>query len=468
MTDHHVATLTGREEVLTDAALRDLRSNFAGEVVGHTDAAYEKARRIWNGLVDRKPALVAYCARTEDVVAVVRFARKLDALTSVRSGGHNIWGTSVCEGGIVIDLSRLKSIRVDADARIVTVGPGARFKELDKETQEHALATPGGQHSEVGVGGFTLGGGIGWLVRKHGLGCDNLKRAQVVTADGSLLTASATEHEDLFWALRGGGGSFGIVTSFELALHPVGPTVVAGMVMHPYVRAREVLRFFRDFSEACPEDLHVIAVLMTSPVGQKAIALAVCHEGASKEGESVLRELRAFGAPVMDQVQPIPYAALQGMMDGLAPAGRCYFNRSRFMRAADDAIIDELVTQFGRAPSPQCTLFLHRMGGAMSRVDNAATAFAHRDAAYCFVAEASWVAPEDRAAHENWARAAEQAVGPYATGAYLNDRGREEDDGMEPLRACFGRNYERLALVKRKYDPDNVFRHNQNVRPAER
>jgi FAD/FMN-containing dehydrogenase len=466
MTDLDIARKDGGKRTISKATFDDLASKVKGDLLRPGDDGYERRRRVWNGLVDRRPALIVGCTSTDDVVAAVKFAKSNDLLVSVRSGGHNIFGTAICEGGVVLDLSRMSSVRVDPGARTVVVGPGARWKEVDAATQLHGLAAPGGQHSEVGVGGFTLGGGLGWLVCKHGLAADNLRRAEIVTADGDVLNVSATENEDLFWAIRGGGGNFGVVTSLELQLHKVGPTVVAGMLLHPLERAGEVLRFFRDFVKTSPDDVHTIAVLMTAPTGQKAVALALCHEGETKEGAEAVRALRAFGPPVMDQVQPMPYVALQSMMDALAPAGLSYFNRSRFTKGLDDATLDRIVEAFGRAPSPFCTLFLHRLGGALNTVAPHATAFPHRTSEFCFVAEARWGEAAHGEAHKQWVLAAIDTVAGLATGAYLNDLGREIDEGEAGLRAAFGSNYERLALIKAKYDPDNFFRHNQNIKPA--
>jgi FAD/FMN-containing dehydrogenase len=446
-----------------------LSSQLGGGLVLPDDARYEAARRVWNGVVDRRPALIAYCEATEDVMLAVRFARAHRLLVSVRSGGHNIRGTAICDAGMVIDLSAMNAIHVEPAARRVFSGPGVRWGQLDSATQAHGLATPGGQHSEVGIAGYTLGGGIGWLTGKYGLAVDNLKSAEVVTADGQKLLASATENADLFWALRGGGGNFGIVTRFELALHPVGPVVTAGMLLHPFERAREVLCFLRDSARGWSDDLHVIAVLMTVPGGPKAIALAGLYIGDAPDGGDELKALRAFGPPLQDQLQPMPYTAFQSMMDGLAPAGRRYLDRSRFMDDLDDAAVDAILAAFARAPSPTCTVFVHPLGEVIARAPEDATAFGHRHARYCLVSSSSWDAANGAPAHEQWTEDFLQATAAFTTGAaYVNDLGRPEEEGEESIRLAFGVHHERLAALKQKYDPDNFFKHNQNIQPAPR
>jgi FAD/FMN-containing dehydrogenase len=459
----------GAAATLAGAAASDFAGRISGGVLREGQAGYEEARHVWNGRIDRKPALIARCLHSEDVALAVRFARTHNILVSVRGGGHNVGGTAVCERGLMIDLSGMKAIRVDAEARRVVVEPGVRWKELDTATQPYGLAVPGGQHSEVGVAGYTLGGGIGWMARKYGMGIDSLKSVQIVTADGALRTASEQENADLFWAVRGGGGNFGIVTSFEFELRQVGPTVLAGLVIHPVSRAREALRFFREFSGQTPDDVHVVAVLMAMPpTGQKAVAFAVCHDGPVEQGEQALAPLRAFGPPLVDQVQTMPYVVLQGMMDRMAPAGRHYANRSRFMKSLDDRALSVAVNHFIKSPSPGCTVFFHRLGGAMARVPVDATAFAHRDAEFCLVVEAGW--PDDLSAsdaHRSWVSRLTSALEPYTMGAaYLNDLGLAVAEGRDEIRAAYGSNYPRLARIKAKYDPSNFFSHNQNVEPT--
>jgi FAD/FMN-containing dehydrogenase len=466
MEQYFVQGHDGQRVALTAADVQALGRQLGGGLVMPGDERYEAARHVWNGVVDRRPALIAYCAATEDVVLAVRFAREHRLLVSVRSGGHNIRGTAICDGGMVIDVSGMNAIHVDAAARRVFSGPGVRWGQLDRATQEHGLATPGGQHSEVGIAGYTLGGGIGWLTGKYGLAVDNLESVEVVTADGQKLRASATENADLFWALRGGGGNFGIVTRFELALHPVGPGVTAGMLLHPFERAREVLSFLRDSAQSWGDDLHVIAVLMTVPGGPKAIALAGLYIGDAPERSDSLKALRAFGPPLQDQLQPMPFTVFQSMMDGLAPAGRRYLDRSRFMNELSDAAIEALVASFARAPSPTCTVFVHPLGDAIARVPEEATAFGHRGARYCLVSSSSWDGAEGAAAHEQWTEEFLRATAPFTTGAaYVNDLGRPEEEGEEAIRMAFGVHHARLAVLKQKYDPDNFFKHNQNIQP---
>ncbi|HEY6558102.1 MAG TPA: FAD-binding oxidoreductase [Polyangiaceae bacterium] len=467
MQQHFALTYDGQRIALSTSDIEALSRRLSGTVVSPGDARYETARRVWNGLVDRKPALIVGCTCADDVISAVQFARPRRLLVSVRGGGHNIRGTAICEAGMVIDLSAMNDIRVDPEARSVFSGPGVRWGQLDRATQAHGLATPGGQHSEVGIAGYTLGGGIGWLTGKYGLGVDNLKSAEVITAEGKRLIASSTENTDLFWALRGGGGNFGIVTRFELALHPIGPTVTAGMLLHPFERARDVLRFLRDASSGWSDDLHVIAVLMTVPGGgPRAVALAALYSGSAADGDDDLRALRAFGPPLQDQLQPMPYVAFQSMMDGLAPPGRCYLDRSRFMNELTDAALDAILAAYERAPSPPCTVFVHPLGGAMARVPDDATAFAHRRARYCLVSSSSWDEPAHAEAHERWTEDFLSTTAAFTTGAaYLNDLGRAEEEGDAAIRLAFGESHARLAALKHAYDPDNFFRHNQNVLP---
>ncbi|HTV17886.1 MAG TPA: FAD-binding oxidoreductase [Polyangiaceae bacterium] len=462
-----IATSDGATVELEEAALSSLASRLAGPLLRVGDDGYDAARQIWNGRVERRPALIASCSSATDVAEVVRFAREHRLLFSVRGGGHNVGGTAVCEGGLMLDLSRMKSIQVDAEARRVRVAPGVRWKELDAATQVHALAAPGGQHSEVGVAGFTLGGGAGWLLRKHGLAIDSLRSVQIVTADGRSLRASATEEPDLFWAVRGGGGNFGVVTELELALHPVGPIVFAGLLVHPLARAREALQFFREFGHTAPDDLESVAVLMTGPDGQKGIAFGLCYSGPLDAAPAALAPLLAFGPPSINMVQPMPYVMFQGMLDGLVPAGHRYFNRSRFATELSPRAIDTAVGHFAEAPSAGCTLFFHHLGGAMGRVPAAATAFAHRDAQYCFIAEAGWQGLDADAAHCGWVSRTMSAIEPHTLGAaYINDLGRAADEGAAEISAAYGSNFARLSELKAKYDPTNLFSHNQNIPPA--
>lgn len=462
-----IVTSEGLSVELAEVTVSELAARLQGPLSRAGQDGYEAARHIWNGRVDRRPALIASCLTPGDVVEVIRFARAHRLLISVRGGGHNVGGTAVCEGGLMLDLSRMKDIRVDAEARRARVAPGVRWKELDAATQVHGLAAPGGQHSEVGVAGFALGGGAGWLLRKHGLAIDSLRSVQIVTADGALLRASETEEPDLFWAVRGGGGNFGVVTEFEFELHPVGPIVFAGLLVHPLARAREALQFYREFGHGAPEDLESVAVLMTGPDGQKGIAFGLCHSGPLEAAPAALAPLLGFGPPTINMVQPMPYVMFQGMLDALVPAGHRYFNRSRFATELSPSAIDAAIGHFAEAPSAGCTVFFHHLGGAMARVPAAATAFAHRDARYCFIAEAGWQGADGDDAHSGWASRTMDALEPHTKGAaYVNDLGRASDEGADEVRAAYGANYARLSELKAKYDPTNLFSHNQNIPPA--
>jgi FAD/FMN-containing dehydrogenase len=445
------------------AEIRGLRAALRGQVLAPGDAEYEQARRVYNAMVDRRPAAIVRCAGTDDVRAAVAFAREHGWHPAVRGGGHSVAGHSVCDGGLVIDLSAMKGIRVDPAARLARVEGGVTWGELDRETAAFGLAAPGGIVSTTGVAGLTLGGGVGWLVRKHGLSCDNLAAAEVVTAGGELLRASDGEHPDLFWALRGGGGNFGVATSFTFRLHPVG-TVLGGMVLHPRGRAGDVLRFYREFTADAPDSLTTSAGLLTSPEGVPLVALVACWAGPPREGEAVLRPLRAFGQPVQDGIAPLSFPLMQRLMDGAFPAGRRNYWKAGFLDALTDAAIDTVVAQAARAPSPHTAVLLESYTGAAARVAPGATAYPHRGAPYNLHLFSAWTDPAGDAASVGWTRDAWEALAPFSTGgAYVNFLG---DEGDERVRAAYGANLARLAEAKRVYDPANLFRRNQNVRPA--
>jgi FAD/FMN-containing dehydrogenase len=454
-------------------ALAGLRDRFRGELLRPADADYGSARRLWNATIDKRPALIARCSSTADIVAALAFARDEGLVLAVRGGGHNVAGTAVCDGGLVLDLSRLKSIRVDPDARTVRIRPGVTNGDLDRETQSHGLATTSGIASTTGVTGLTLGGGLGWLMRRYGLACDNLLSADVVTADGACITATAQTHADLFWALRGGGGNFGVVTSFEYRLHPVGPTVVAGPVFYPAERAREVLRLYRDFAAGAPDALTTIINLRHAPAapwlppelhGRAVVAIMACHAGPIDEALQAVRPLKSFGPPLLDLLEPRPYAMHQQMYDGAVPPGLRYYWKSHYFNALSDALIDVLAEHAWRDRSARSYTLLPLMGGAVSRVAESATAFAGRAVEHAININAVWTAPEEDDEHVEWARQFFAATEPHACGGvYVNFLGVE---GEERVRAAYGANYERLAQVKQRYDPTNFFRVNQNIRPV--
>ncbi len=343
MSELPVTTTTGDDVALEEAAVEEFGASLRGQVLLAGDAGYDDARRLWNAQIDKRPALIARCAQAADVVGCVDFARANDLLVSVRGGDHSAAGNALCDGGLMIDLSLMNGVSVDPAERTARAGGGSRWRDFDRATQAFGLATTGGTNSDTGVGGLTLGGGIGWLSGKHGLSCDNLLSADVVTADGRFLTASATENADLFWGIRGGNGNFGVVTSFEFRLHPVGPTVLAGMVMHPFERAKEALRFYGDFSRDIPDELNTQAALLTSPEGFPVVAIAVCYNGPIDEGEEVLRPVREFGPPLVDQIAPMPYAAIQTLLDEAAPRGRHYYWKANLIEEIGDGLIDAYI-----------------------------------------------------------------------------------------------------------------------------
>jgi len=454
-------TTTGR---LDDAAIRDLRQALRGTVLQPGDPGYDEARKIDNAMIDRRPAAIARCAGVADVLAAVRFARGRDVLTSIRAGGHNVAGNALCDDGLVIDVSPMKGIRVDPLARTVRAQAGVTWGEMDAETQAFALATTGGVISTTGIAGLTLGGGLGWLNGRFGLACDSLIGADVVTADGRFLRASEQENEDLFWALRGGGGNFGVVTSFEYRLHPLGPTILSGPVFHPLARAREVLRFYRDFSAAEPDELTTYAGLLTGPDGAPLVGVVPCYAGPPEQGEKLVERLRKFGPPAADHVGPMPYVAVQRMFDAAFPPGRYNYWKSSLAPELTDGLLDALVEHFARVPSPHSAVMLEHYHGAYASKPVGATAYSHRRATWDVVIISSWAAPADSERNVAWTRGLFAAVQPHVSrAAYVNFL--DADEGADRVRAAYGENHDRLVAVKRKYDPTNFFRMNQNIRP---
>jgi FAD/FMN-containing dehydrogenase len=415
-------------------------------------------------MFDRRPALVARCAGTADVIKAVNFARTHRLSVAVRGGGHSFPGHSVCDGGLVIDLSAMKGIRVDPGARTARAEPGVKWIDFDRETQAFGLATTGGTVSDTGIAGLTLGGGLGWLSGLHGLTVDNLISADVVLADGRLMTASATQNADLFWALRGGGGNFGVVTSFEYRLHAVGPTIVGGMVVHRLADAKDVLRFYREFSRTAPDELTTYAALVTPPEGETIVALVCCYSGPVDKGEEVVRPLRRYGSPVQDALGPMPYVAMQQLFDPAFPAGSYYYVKGAFLPEMTDGAIEVFSQYAATKPSPLSGVLIQTVRGAASRVASDATAFAHRALPYAPVIASQWVDPADADRNVRWTRDFAAALQSFAaSGVYVNDM--SHDDG-DRVRAAYGGNYDRLAALKAKYDPGNVFQLNANVKPA--
>jgi FAD/FMN-containing dehydrogenase len=450
---------------LDDAAIEGLRASLGGSVLRPGDAGYDEARTIFNAMIDRHPALIARCTTTGDVVKAVTFGREHGLIVSVRGGGHNVAGNAVCEGGLMIDLTPMKGIRVDAAAQTVRAQAGLTWREFDRETQAFGLATTGGAISSTGIAGLTLGGGFGWLGRSYGMACDNLISADVVLADGSVVTASADEHADLFWGIRGGGGNFGIVTSFEFRLHPVGP-ILGGLMLYPFARAKDVLRALRDFNQTTPDALSVFGGLLTSPEGDRLVGCIVCYNGPIEEGERLLRPLREQTSPMVDMVGPIRYEQMQTLLDEALPFGLQNYWKSEFLKGLPDAAIDTLVDHFAQAPSPLTQIIIEQFGGAYRRVASNENAFSHRDFDYNFVIISRWVDPADAEPNIQWARGLWNAIQPFAAGVVYVNYLEGGEEGASRIRSAYAQNYDRLVSLKSTYDPMNFFRMNQNIQPA--
>ncbi len=469
-----VVTSVAGETKLDGAAVRELESAFRGELVRPDDAAYDEQRKVWNGSIDRRPALVARCTGVADVIAAVNFSRNGGLDTAVRSGGHSFPGLSVCDGGVVIDLGAMKAIRVDPEARTANVQAGVLWGDLDRETQAFGLATTGGIVTHTGVAGLTLGGGIGWLQRKYGLTIDRLISADVVTASGELVKASATENADLFWGLRGAGGNFGIVTEFEFQLDPVGPTVLAGPIFWPIEDSPDVLRFYRDWIADAPDELMTIVVHRKAPPldfvpkelhGRLVVAVICCWAGSVEDGEKAVRPMREFRSPVLDLCQPKRYVDHQAMFDPSFPHGWHYYMRACDVDELSDEVIDITVEHASRIQSPQGTFPIWQIGGgAITRVDDDATAFNGRGAGHTYNLTAVTVTEDGFDAEREWARDFWSALEPHQTSVYVNFL---MDEGEERIRQAYGpAKYDRLKALKRHWDPENFFRLNQNIPPA--
>jgi len=442
----------------------EFKAGLRGQLLSPSDDGYDRARKLWNGMFDRRPALIARCAGAADVIRAVSFARDNRLAVAVRGGGHSFPGHSVCDGGLVIDLSAMKAIRVDLRTRTARAQAGVKWIEFDHETQAFGLATTGGTDADTGIAGLTLGGGLGWLSSKYGLTVDNLVSADVVTADGRLLTASATENQDLFWGLRGGSGNFGVVTSFEYQLHAVGPTILGGMVAYPLGRAKEVLNFYRQFARAAPDDVTTYAAFVTPPGGETVAALFCCYCGPVDKGEEVIRPLRSLGSPVQDLLGPMPYVAQQRLFDGAFPAGSYYYAKAGSLADLTDEAIEVFAEYAATKPSPLSGVLVQTVCGAASRVASDATAFPHRSLPYAPVIVSQWLDAATSEKNVGWARDFGKALHPLAGGGvYVNDLSYDDADRV---RTAYGANYERLAALKKAYDPDNLFRLNPNITPA--
>jgi FAD/FMN-containing dehydrogenase len=452
---------------------QDLKATMRGPVIAPSDPEYDQARSIWNAMIDKHPGAVARCSGVADVMHAVQAAAREGLLVSVRSGGHNIAGSALCDDGLMIDLSGMKSVRIDPDARLAYVEPGATLGDFDHEAQAFGLATSLGINSTTGVAGLTLGGGFGWLTRKHGLTVDNLVAAEMVTADGQRVRASAEENADLFWAIRGGGGNFGIVTQFVFQLHPVGPEVLSGLIVYPFEQARSVLTQYREYVETIPDDLCVWAVLRKAPPlpflpedvhGREVVIFAFMHSGELAEGERLIEPVRHFGDAHGEHIGPTPYAGWQQGFDPLlTPGARNYWKSHNFAQLSDGAV-DTVIEYAGKLPSPQCEIFIALLGGQANRVAADATAYAHRNVKFVMNVHGRWDDPKQDGECVSWSRDFFEASKPHAMGGvYVNFMTEEETDRIG---AAYGPNYERLARIKQKYDPGNLFHLNQNIRPA--
>ena len=458
---------------LRNANIDEFKAHFRGEVLLAADADYDEVRQIWNAMIDRKPALIARCTSPEDVVQAVEFARKHSLLVSIRGGGHNIAGNAVCDGGLMIDLSLMKSVQVDPATRRASVEPGCTLADVDAAVQAHGLATPLGINSTTGVAGLTLGGGFGWLSRKFGMTIDNLLSAEVITADGRQLHASATENADLFWGLRGGGGNFGVVTRFEFQLHPVGPDVLSGLIVFAFDQAKLVLTRFARFTETMPDELSVWMVTRKAPPlpflpedvhGKEMVALALCYAGDPKEGERLIEPLRGFGTVLGEHIGVQPYVAWQQAFDPLLSKGaRNYWKSHNFSQLSDGAI-DAIIEYAGKLPSPQCEIFIGTIGGQTARVAPEAMAYSSRDANYVMNVHGRWESAGEDERCIAWAREFFTKSQPFASsGAYINFLTQDETDRIA---FAYGATYDRLVELKKKYDPTNLFRMNQNIKPV--
>jgi len=464
MTDLRVVTSDGGDTILETAAVQGLADSLRGRLLRPGDGGYDEARKVWNGMIDRRPAFIARCAGVADVIAAVRFAREHELLVSVRGGGHNITGNAVCEGGLMIDLSPMKSARVDPVNRRARAEAGLTWGEYNRETQAFGLASTGGVVSTTGIAGLTLGGGLGWLGAKHGLSCDNLLSADIVTADGQFLTVSGDQHPDLFWGLRGGGGNFGVVTSFEYQLHPVGP-VLAGMVVHPMSRAKDVLQFYRDFCRGCPDEMVAAGALMTSHDGDPVAVIVAAFIGDPTAGEKAVASLRKFGPPLVDTIAPMSYVALNTLFDAAFPYGGVQrYWKSSFLKELGDDMLDIITARSAKFLSPMSNVLFFHLHGAATRVDRDATAFGLRDDQWDYDVISQWNDPGESPDHIQWTREFWTAVEPFASGqVYVNHLDAEEGTR---IRAAYSDNFGRLVALKNKFDPTNLFRLNQNIKPT--
>jgi len=468
-----IKELDGKTEMLGQDIVDAFAQQLRGQLLREGDKGYDEARQIWNAMIDRRPALIARCVEGADVIQSVQFAKKTNLLVAVRGGGHNIAGNAVCDGGLMIDLSPMKSVRVNPDTRRAFVEPGATLGEFDQAAQAFGLATPLGINSTTGVAGLTLGGGFGWLSRKYGMSIDNLISADVVTADGKLLRASADQNPDLFWAIRGGGGNYGVVTSFEFELHSVGPEIYGGLVVYPADQAKSLLTQYRQFVETMPEELNVWVVLRKAPPlpflpqevhGRDVVVFPFCYAGDAGKGQGLLDPLRGFGKAYGEHSGPMPFAAWQQAFDPLLTSGARNYWKSHNFTELNDGAIDSVIEYARKLPSPQCEIFIGLLGGQTTRVAPDAMAYSSRDTKFVLNVHGRWETPSEDQRVITWAKDFFNASAPYATGSvYVNFLTQEETDRVG---AAYGSNYKRMVELKKKYDPTNLFRLNQNIKPA--
>ena len=465
MTDMIVSRSDGAVRSVSSSEFETFRSSLGGGILLPSDSGYDEARQIHNGMIDRRPAMIVRCKSRADVVAAVRYCRDNSLLLSVRCGGHSVAGFSVCEGGVMIDLTSMNQVDVDPLTRRANVAGGANWGDIDKATQAHGLATTGGIAPTTGVGGYTLGGGHGWLMRKHGLACDNLLSAEVVTADGQVLRASETENSDLFWGLRGGGGNFGVVTSFEFQLYPL-ETILGGVLFYPLEAAKQVLRIYREVASNAPDELGSAFALATHPEAGQVVGIIVCYSGTPEDGERLVRPLSEFRPLVVDQVSQCEYAVVQGLAEAINPRGMRNYWKSNALPDLDNELIDLVADRYREVPAPHTHLAFEHLGGAVARVPEGATACHNRQWPFHFLIAGLWDEPSDDERNINWVRSLWNDLQKFATGgAYTNYMAAEMQEGDGRLRAAYGdETYSRLRALKKQYDPTNLFCMNQNIR----
>jgi FAD/FMN-containing dehydrogenase len=458
--------------MLSETAIKEFRGSLRGGVIKPGDSNYDESRKIWNAMIYRKPALIVQVADADDVSAAIKFARTNKLDITIRGAGHNIAGNSICDGGLMIDFSAMKKVRVDTDKKLAFVQPGVTLKDFDAEVQKHGLATPVGINSTTGIAGLTLGGGFGWLTRKYGFTVDNLLSAEVVTVDGKRLRASEKENSDLFWAIRGGGGNFGVVTQFEFKLYPVGPEILAGLLVFPFKQAKSILKQYRDLIQTTSPEFNVWVVMRKAPPlpflpeevhGKEVVVLAICVVGDYDKGETLIEKMRGFGEPVGEHIGRMPYVNWQQAFDPLlTPGARNYWKSHNFVELKDGAM-DSMIEYAGKLPSPQCEIFIGFLEGKSNSVPANAMAYSSRDLKYILNVHGRWDDAKQDKECINWAREFFDATSKFASsGAYVNFMTEEEN---ERVAKAYGPNYDRLVQIKKKYDPDNLLRYNQNIKP---